>query len=1164
MNLRESSIEKIVRENTPDFFVGTSELCERFHSVSLFGCPVYFKKGLCVHKMCYTNEGSPFMKEYTMAYPDFVLMDEKQMKTLRESIYNMEHGIPVVNPFLRNSGWYCEVFGDFYHSEMIVGKSEQDHYDEVKRAYEESGNHVLILWECDIKNHWQEVCVPKINDFIKKFQNGNGIAIENSFLIDDQVKCLDDEQILFLNDSDFRKKLTLNEKDSIINKLSDFYSENVMPYYNRNIISIDWKNVIEKYGSAKQLSYSKDGNALLDYFIRSRFNAVLKDSRSINDIWHDKSLLRNSIRRCSDDSKKNLNSDVFLNDMINSCGYAVPKGMSMWHALMRMSDYVVKDGVFYDPNAEWGRRLVASHLCGMKYIGVEANQQLVDELRELAKYIGSSAEIYYGDSSDSEFVSHILNGRQIDLCFTSPCVYDNIKYFDDEFQFQTRYCSFDQWKNGFFYGMISNVMSHMTEHANFLISLPKDFELNSISGIDIKNVRFYGFNELEENPYFLIKRNAIEGTDYVRCEICGKCMNHLANHIQKVHGLSIDEYKSKYSENIMCENTYITRGNVNKTRYGNEKKKYNKRIVYLMPDGSYASKSDKYKRAWGVDEVRPEHVLPAPDNYAPDYAKREKFGVEGEDYVTCVECGFNGGNIARHLREKHNMTVEEYLAKHEGAPTKSRKVEEAFHNGSLKKWQTQFANGTSTPAVKNDRVENPKNRKRDDITRDDILNCFLKGIGTGEMAKIFGCSEVTMLKWIKELDVEVPSKTVLMIRRAVQEGFMDLEHTSLKDLENIIKSNGKERAMQMFGVKRAVFDTWHDKLKNKSISIGQNEPVDRACELNDDFHGQLPLFGEIETCGQKFDRYMKIFREMGFPYPSYTDNDALKAIGMVVGTKNLINEDGCIKQGGPAGNDWLLSFFPNFFECRHDRNPSARQMYDEKLEHIVWDIMQHDPDKEPTAGLLRAYLMEHERLTGFRPVVARQIYDRHCPENAAVLDPCGGWGGRMLGAYCSDKVVQYDCVEASRQTANGLVRLSNELDRLVIKKQSSVKFGAFEDVFVEYGKYDAVFTSTPYYRKEYYSDDPEQSCNRYVEYDAWIDGFLRPFVEKSKQCLKNGGKLIVNIDDVKIGNNIYPLKSDFVKLVESCGLRHVETMHMNYRNRYINMTHEEPIYVYIK
>ena len=140
--------------------------------------------------------------------------------------------------------------------------------------------------------------------------------------------------------------------------------------------------------------------------------------------------------------------------------------------------------------------------------------------------------------------------------------------------------------------------------------------------------------------------------------------------------------------------------------------RYSKRKVYLMPDGSYASRTDTYMKAWGYDGVKPEHVIDASTvDYTPSYAKLETFGVEGEDYVTCAECGFKSGNIARHLREKHNIMVEEYQSKYNGAPTKSRKVAEALHNGSLKKWRTQFANGTSTPAVKTERAVDPKNRK---------------------------------------------------------------------------------------------------------------------------------------------------------------------------------------------------------------------------------------------------------------------------------------------------------------------------------------------------------------------------------------------------------------------------------------------------------------------
>ena len=1154
MKLIESSIEKKIRLNTPDYVYGISDNVSRYNC-EFFNIRVFFKEGCVVHKG--VNENGVI--GHSSCVPDFILLNRKDKEAVDLLCRSFENGdiceYTLSDYFCSRKGLYfIEAFGDYWHNEIITGIEREQHEHEVMEAYESAGHHVLILWENDILNSWDEKCVPLINDFIARFKNdGNELSCDEdgTVLVPMSTVALSDETIRLMHDIEYRAEVNENVLAMSCDEIAGFY-------FGRDIFSVN--NYDAKLDLAKTMRWGENnvkqitrfGKVFPWHFFDIAGFARDKELMSLREVWgnwRSKSTLRDVVRDMMSE-QVDVNSISILERFMARHGFQHNLPFDFSEVVLRLWHLgITKKDMFIDVACNYGETMLAAKLLGFrKYVGFTVSSWKKHALEEFAKAISyDGASVYLASYDNRILAKNFLD----DGAFVLSCTDDM--------------------------NVIREMLWMANDGYNVYINTRLD-DFTSLPGVDVCKLEYWRYGTRHfDNCFYSICRQ--DKYNLVRCEECGLSFSSLRGHLSDTHGISSEEYSRRHPGSLVTSGSERDKIILaNKSKFDDVgHHRYNKRKVYLMPGGSYASRTDTYMKAWGYDEVRPEHVIDANTvDYTPSYAKLETFGVEGEDYVTCAECGFKGGNIARHLREKHNMTVEEYQAKYNGAPTKSRKVAEALHNGSLKKWQTQFANGTSTPAAKVEHAVDPKNRKRDDITRDDILDYFSKGIGTGEMAKRFGCSDVTMLKWIKNAGVEVPSKTVLAIRRAVQDGNMDLEHTSLEDIEDIVKKAGKERAMQMFGVKRTVFDTWCGMLKGDAPeeepsplpSVKKSQPVavpaKQSCEDDDDFHGQLPLFGEIETHGQKFDRYMSVFRGMGFPYPSYTDDDAMKVISMVKSTRSMIDENGDIRQGASAGNDWLLSFFPNFFECRHDGKPSARQMYDKKLEHIVGDILQHDPGKDPTAGLLRKYLMEHERLTGFRPVIAKQIYDRHCLDNAAVLDPCGGWGGRMLGAYCSDKVARYDCVEASRWTADGLRNLSVELDRLMGKKQSSVRFGAFEDVSVEYGAYDMVFTSTPYYRKEHYSDDPEQSCNRYQSYDAWLDGFLRPFVEKSWRCLKEGGKFIVNIDDVRIGDDVYPLKDDFVRITGQNGFRHVETMHMNYRNRYSKMAHGEPIYVYEK
>ena len=81
MFCRETSIERIVRENTPPFVVGTSVFVERFHSYKKWSAIVHLKEGDGIRKYTLSN-GVAKLKTYYVAMADFVLNDDFQMKLL--------------------------------------------------------------------------------------------------------------------------------------------------------------------------------------------------------------------------------------------------------------------------------------------------------------------------------------------------------------------------------------------------------------------------------------------------------------------------------------------------------------------------------------------------------------------------------------------------------------------------------------------------------------------------------------------------------------------------------------------------------------------------------------------------------------------------------------------------------------------------------------------------------------------------------------------------------------------------------------------------------------------------------------------------------------------------------------------------------------------------
>lgn len=153
----------------------------------------------------------------------------------------------------------------------------------------------------------------------------------------------------------------------------------------------------------------------------------------------------------------------------------------------------------------------------------------------------------------------------------------------------------------------------------------------------------------------------------------------------------------------------------------------------------------------------------------------------------------------------------------------------------------------------------------------------------------------------------------------------------------------------------------------------------------------------------------------------------------------------------------------------------------------------------------------------FPPHVARDLCREFgVTKNSKVLDPCGGWGGRMLGV--SVVADNYYCFEPSTRTYNGLLRLNDFIRNLNQPFNAIVQCLPFEESMLEACSYDFALTSPPYYDTEDYSDEQTNSKNRYKTFDDWCDGFYIPLIRKTMDALKEGSVFVLNI-----GSRIYPL-----------------------------------------
>lgn len=215
----------------------------------------------------------------------------------------------------------------------------------------------------------------------------------------------------------------------------------------------------------------------------------------------------------------------------------------------------------------------------------------------------------------------------------------------------------------------------------------------------------------------------------------------------------------------------------------------------------------------------------------------------------------------------------------------------------------------------------------------------------------------------------------------------------------------------------------------------------------------------------------------------------------------------------------------------------------------------------------------------FPPLTAKYLYEKYTKdikkdndEPVYIWDPSAGWGGRILGAMSikSDKKYVYigtdpntdHNIENSRTKYHDLADFCNRIyfsgNSASLSKLLGLKKHDYEiyqcgsedmskqEAFQKYkGKIDLVFTSPPYFCKEIYSDDAEQSCHKFKAYSEWRDGFLTPTLKTAADWLSKDGVILWNIADIKLGGETLPLEEDSQKILNSLGFELVDTLKMS-------------------
>lgn len=177
----------------------------------------------------------------------------------------------------------------------------------------------------------------------------------------------------------------------------------------------------------------------------------------------------------------------------------------------------------------------------------------------------------------------------------------------------------------------------------------------------------------------------------------------------------------------------------------------------------------------------------------------------------------------------------------------------------------------------------------------------------------------------------------------------------------------------------------------------------------------------------------------------------------------------------------IKHFSPHYWYSSHKGYlPVSRAWdlgYHSVLKHAVGELWK-DYKEVNIYGLVKyinKYIKDFSCVSIFKPWVARYIYEKYLPNGGLILDPCMGWGGRLLG--CIDSKYDYYGIDLNKNSVDSHEKLAKFIKASI----NNYQFMNADSSVCGFPKADIVFTSPPYDDTErYYGIDSSSTVSQMI------------------------------------------------------------------------------------
>ncbi len=212
-----------------------------------------------------------------------------------------------------------------------------------------------------------------------------------------------------------------------------------------------------------------------------------------------------------------------------------------------------------------------------------------------------------------------------------------------------------------------------------------------------------------------------------------------------------------------------------------------------------------------------------------------------------------------------------------------------------------------------------------------------------------------------------------------------------------------------------------------------------------------------------------------------------------------------------CGNPLIYNFFmKEMLKTKYKNQPTLQEKYEANPMKMWEQVCKMDRRKAQMPDACDVFEL-NRAITFFKPSIAKHIYKRF--NATCVLDPCMGWGGRLLGAMSLGiDYIGFDTNTDLGPSYEAMIRAHAHWKKET-KQPRSEKFAilgigksCLEVDMDSVPAYDLVLTSPPYYDLEIYPHQAELPSE-----DEWYKTFLLPMMANAYCGMEVGGHMCINI-----------------------------------------------------